>query len=104
MLPRNENAKARAKESAAASAGQPSKPATGEMRTAASGSPVSADSYLPQLSPEEKARFRAFEEQTRKIRELGTQDPEALSRLLRVWLTLGQSEQEDVGETLDKTP
>lgn len=103
MLPRKANAKA-LPGTVAANQGRPARQAAGEVSTAASASPVSADSYLPQISPEAKARLRAFEEKTRKIRELGSQDPEAVSRLMQVWLSLGHEEPESTGDTPDEKP
>ena len=42
--------------------------------------------YIPRLTPEERARQEAAEEQTRQVRELAATDPEAMSKLLRIWL------------------
>ena len=71
----------------------------------ARGAPVSADDYLHKLSPEEEARFRAFEERTRKVRELANSNPEAMSQLLQVWLAQGRSEGEkDAASTPDDSP
>ena len=56
---------------------------------------VSADDYIPKLSPEDQARFRAVEEQVRQVRELAAVDPEAMGRLLQVWLAQGRSEPAD---------
>lgn len=66
---------------------------------------VTAEDYLHKLSPEEQARFRAFEEQTKKVRELANSDPEAMSQLLQIWLAQGRRERdEDATDPVDKAP
>ena len=58
----------------------------------AAGGPVSADDYLHKLSPDKEARFRAFEERIRKVRELADSDPGVVSQLLQVWFAQDRSE------------
>ncbi len=78
---------------------RPIRPGKGRPVTGA-GAPAASD-YIPRLTPEEQARQLAAEEQTRKVRELAKTDPQAMSRLLRVWLAQGKS---DSGAAEGSTP
>ena len=76
----------------------------GEGRSVPGTEGLKAGDYIPRLTPEEQARQLAAEEQTRRVRELATTDPQAVSQLLRVWLVQGKSGSGAAeGSTADKS-
>ncbi|MFC1543338.1 hypothetical protein ACFL4K_02220 [Candidatus Neomarinimicrobiota bacterium] len=48
---------------------------------------VTSDSYLPQLSPEARAKLEAQDRRMKAVLKFVEENPEAASQLLRAWLT-----------------